>query len=271
MTPPPSPPLPPTDPESLHSGHVRSAAPELLAAFATYLVAAGRSPGTVQLRLYYLERLARVTGGELLTVTAADLMSFLAHPSWSPETRKSARTSLAAFYGWTCAAGYLEHNPAAWLPPVPVPAGVPRPTPDRVLRHALAAAANDRDRLMVLLAAYAGLRRAEIARVRPGDFTREGLRVVGKGGRGRLVPVHPELAAAVRDELERRAAGGRGTGWRYWSGISLFGPLFPNSAGASRSQPMWSAGCSRGCSAPVGRVTRCGTGSPRTPTPPSVT
>jgi hypothetical protein len=48
-----------------------------------------------------------------------------------------------------------RRKPARKLPPVSVPRGAPRPAPDNRLKRALRAA-NDRDRLMVMLAAYAG-------------------------------------------------------------------------------------------------------------------
>lgn len=47
---------------------------------------------------------------------------------------------------------------------------------------------------MAMLAAYAGLRASEIARVREDDFDGYRLLVRGKGGKERLLPIrHPEL------------------------------------------------------------------------------
>ncbi len=66
---------------------------------------------------------------------------------------------------------------------VRIPAGRPRPAPDDVFAAALSAATG-RNRLMLLLAAHAGLRRAEIAQVRRGDLVGRELRVrAGRGGR----------------------------------------------------------------------------------------
>ena len=77
-----------------------------------------------------------------------------------------------------------------------VPRGVPRPAPDLVIRAALAAA-DDRTRLMILLAVLAGLRRAEIAGLHTSDYAGGVLTVRGKGGRTRMVPAHPLLAARL--------------------------------------------------------------------------
>ncbi|MDN5768083.1 MAG: site-specific integrase [Humibacillus sp.] len=72
---------------------------------------------------------------------------------------------------------------------------------------------DDRVRLAVQLAAFAGLRRAEIARIHTRDIEDDCLHVVGKGGHERLVPLHPELRAALRAELARRRVGLPGVGW----------------------------------------------------------
>lgn len=203
-----------------------------LSSYSLELRAANRSPGTIKLRTHYLRRLARHYAGRgPWQLTAEELVEWLAGPEWRAETRKSARAALVTFYRWAVDTERIDTDPTARLAPVRVPPGAPRPVPTEILREAFARARTDRDRLILLFAAYAGLRRAEIARVRPGDFTHDGLVVRGKGGRERIVPVHPELAAAVRRELELRARGSHGSGWRFPSAITLEGPLFPGRFG----------------------------------------
>lgn len=213
-----------------------------IAAFKPYLRSAERSDTTIRLRLYYVSRFARdVTADEpehsepFDGVTMDQLVGWLSNPAWRAETRKSARSSVIAFYTWAVRAGRLsaEANPAAKLAPVTVPRGLPRPTPDQTLVNALLTA-NDRERLMLMLAGYAGLRRAEIAKVHPDHFDWDinKLLVRGKGGRERLVPVHPDLAGEVRAELDRRSAGKTGTGWRYYiDAITPADYLFPGRHG----------------------------------------
>lgn len=207
-----------------------------IASFVTYLQAAHRSATTIRLRSYYLGRLARdlQTPGPFESVTDDALTTWLANTEWSGETAKSARASVTGFYRWAVDTDRIGEraNPARCLPPVGVDQAVPRPTPDRVFTQALWLA-NDRDRLMLMLAGYGGLRRAEIARVHPCDFLWDSgeLLVHGKGRRQRLVPVHPQLEAAAHAELELRAAGGHGTGFRYWSGCTVDGYLFPGKGG----------------------------------------
>lgn len=215
-----------------------------IAGFATYLRAADRSKQTIRIRTYWVSRLANDVNGEGWEpegrtfgpgdLRPGDLLQWLGNDTWKSETRKSARASLVAFYRYLVESNQLDdaRNPARRLPKVKPARAVPRPAPDAVFRDALWTA-SDRDRLILMLAGYAGLRRAEIARVHTRDFlweTKE-LLVHGKGEHERLVPLHPDILFAVRAELARRAAGTQGTGYRYYSGCSAEGYLFPGKAG----------------------------------------
>lgn len=194
-----------------------------------WLAAAGRSPRTVDLRRRYLARLA-TCHGDPWQVSVDDLTRFVGRPGWSPETRKSARASVVGFYRWAQLAGHLACSPAAALAPVSVPRGAPRPAPTDVLFRAVLRS-TDRDVLVIMLAALAGLRRAEVAAVHARDLVDGHLRVVGKGGRVRVVPLHPDLDAAIRRELALRVRGRHGTGWRYRRHLAADGYLFPGLAG----------------------------------------
>jgi integrase/recombinase XerC len=81
----------------------------------------------------------------------------------------------------------ISGNPAALLPAVRLPIRSPRPKTEDVVVAALAAA-DDRVRLMVLLAARLGLRRREICKVHTEDITTSplgwSLFVIGKGAAG---------------------------------------------------------------------------------------
>jgi integrase len=214
-----------------------------VAGFAGYLRAANRSPQTIRLRTYWVTRFASEYWGSELAgrchtgpyaVRLDDLLTWLAKESWSAETRKSARASLVAFYRWAVDTDRIAEkaNPARKLPTVTPPRALPRPAPDEVFRDALWDA-SDRDRLVLMLAGYGGLRRAEIARTHVGDFdwARGDLLVHGKAAHQRWVPIHPDLELAVRGELARRKQGGHGTGYRFDSQVRPDGYLFPGKHG----------------------------------------
>lgn len=166
------------------------------------LGAAGAPDTTVGLRLYHLRRLARESG--LTTpwqATSADLLQFMAGHRWAGETRRSYRSSLRSFYRAGHAAGRIDEDPALGLPSIKPTPPRPRPVPHDDYAMALALA-SPRDRLMLRLAAEAGLRRAEVAQVHSRDLLEDlggwSLEVHGKGGKHRLVPLTESLARELR-------------------------------------------------------------------------
>jgi len=163
----------------------------------TWSRAAGRPETTTQQRRYHLTRVAKAMPTGPTTVTADDLATWLGAQEWAPETRRGYRGTLRAFFGWMQASGRRVDSPAHLLPPVKVPRGRPRPTPETIYRQALADAP-PRDRRAIRLAAQCGLRRGEIARTHREDVVEDlegwSLRVVGKGGHVRNVPLPDDLA-----------------------------------------------------------------------------
>lgn len=174
-----------------------------LAHHTAYNLAAGTSRHTLRMRGSYLRRLAAAHPDvSPWSLTMDELVAWLAHEGWSAETRKSARGALRSFYSWSYATGRCPADPSAGLPRVRVPRGQPRPTPHEVVLQAFSRA-DRRERLMLHLALLQGMRRAEIARTHTADRDGDVLRVRGKGGNVRRVPLHPW----VLDEMTWRRAG----------------------------------------------------------------
>jgi integrase len=172
-----------------------------LGEYTAWMRAAGRPESTIYQRTYHVRRFARETRLEPFAVTLDELVHYLGGHDWSNATRHSARSALRGFYEWATLAGHVEASPAARLPKVRVPAGKPRPAHDDALEAALRRA-DERTRLMLNLAAGAGLRCGEVARVHTDDLEQDldgwSLRVRGKGGRVRVVPLTRALALALR-------------------------------------------------------------------------
>lgn len=165
------------------------------------MVAANRANSTVQLRRYHVSRLAAAHADrDPYSLIVEELAEWLAGQPWGAETRRSYRASWVTFYKWAMVTGRTSSNPAALLPVVSAPRGMPRPAPETVFRRALAGA-DRRTRLMLLLAAHAGLRRGEIAAVHTDhlepDLLGVALRVKGKGQVTRRVPLSSSLAVAL--------------------------------------------------------------------------
>lgn len=176
---------------------------EPIAAWVAWMQAAARSDETVYLRESQLRRMAADHPGRApFTVTTDDLTHWLNGQRWSAETLRSNVAAFRSFYGWAHATGRSTVNPAAFLARVSEPHRVPRPTPEHVIADVLTRA-DDRVRLMILLAAQLGLRRAEIAQLHTDDVRQglDGLHVLvhGKGNKERAVPVVGDLARLLDD------------------------------------------------------------------------
>lgn len=185
--------------------HVVSSHPlEPVDAWCEWLRAAGAPETTISLRRYYVTRLSQLFP-DLLEVGVDDLARWMGSAQWSANTKKSARSSLRSFYGWAKATGRIDISPAALLPAVRIPRSAPRPTPERAFSDAMGAA-DPRARLAIQLAGFCGLRRGEIARVHVDDVVEDGegysLRVVGKGGHVRYVPLPHSLAGELHSIQE---------------------------------------------------------------------
>lgn len=181
---------------------------------------AGRSPATIATRRAHLARIGRGMRVGPGRVDHEKLLAWMGRQTWSVETRRSYRNTAVSFFSWGCRAGHLDHDPAADLPVIRAARPSPRPAPDTAWNEALAAA-QPRVRLMLRLAAEAGLRRAEIAQVSVRDLSvgpaGAALRVHGKGRKVRVVPVTDELAAliAAGPGGHTPALAAYGTGWLF--------------------------------------------------------
>ena len=112
---------------------------------------------------------------------------------------------------------------------IEIPAGAPRALDHRAqLRYlrAVQARPSPRDRALGFVPFYAGARISEIVALDVDDVARSArkgvLRILGKGERVRLVPIHPQLHAALNGWLAERAD---------WPGANNTPALFLNQRG----------------------------------------
>lgn len=172
----------------------------LIADFVAYLAAIGRPATTIALRRGQLEHLARSVAVAPTLVTLDLLTGWFSTQQWKPETRRSMRAAVRGFFSWAHENGHVEVDPSARMPQIRVPRASARPCPEQTYRQALMKA-TPRQALMLRLAAEAGLRRAEIAKVHVDDLTgspgRYSLLVHGKGANERVIPINDGLAADI--------------------------------------------------------------------------
>ena len=190
----------------------------LIAAFLRHLIAAGKPASTVQTRRHQLERLARAVHAPPGSVTRDTITDFHAEQEWALDTRRGHRNAAVAFFTWAHTTGRLASNPAAGLPVVKASSPAPRPAPDRAVKVALETP-SPRTRLMLRLACELGMRRAEVAQVCTQDIE-DGiggatLRVHGKGGKIRIIPISDDLALAVEAGAAGHTPGSARSGWLF--------------------------------------------------------
>jgi len=154
---------------------------------------AGRSERTITETLRLLDRLERFAGKSVEAMTALDVSRFMAALPVKANSRAAYFGFIASFYRWWGDNGGT--NVTGRLPRPRAHKGLPRPITDEQLRDLLALRMHRRTRVMILLAAFAGLRVHEIAQVRGEDVdpTARTIRVTGKGGKTATLPLHPRL------------------------------------------------------------------------------
>lgn len=162
--------------------------------------AAGFPATTCYTRRQHLQHLARRVDAEPWQLSPQQLIGYAGSHDWAVNTRRSRRATLLAFYSWAIKAGYTSSNPAIALDKVRAPDPDPMPVPDDVYLAALVRA-DELEALWIDLAAEHGLRRAEIAQLHSDDIVATllgyDLRVRGKGGKRRLVPLTGPMARAL--------------------------------------------------------------------------
>lgn len=215
---------------------------DAIRAYCRSLHAAGRSAATERSYSYLLARWGRwldTRGGTWAAATPAMLDSFIEGYSEDHSRTSTALicTCLRSFYRWATRRGHFPSSPADELRPGQRDRPLPRALPGWQIRQLMdkldsppAGLGDDeraewtRNRRIVRALLYTGVRLAELAGVRPPDvdIDERTMRILGKGGAERLVPLHPDL---VGDLAAALASGG---------------PLFPSRRGG----PISAAGIS---------------------------
>ena len=182
----------------------------------------GLSPHTLRAYAGDLDRFLLFLAGEFLgkaagrvrpsEVDAAAVRSFLAALHRDGAGRRTQGRALAAVRSllrYACREGVIAANPAAAIPTPKTTRDLPRHLRPGEIETLLETPAADeplgrRDRALLELLYASGLRVGELVSLdwRDLDLAARVLRVVGKGGKERMVPFGRQAAAALRDWLQ---------------------------------------------------------------------
>lgn len=154
--------------------------------------AQGLSARTITERAATMRHLEHEAGVDLLRIEPGHIIEYCSRPSLAPASRASYHATIRAFYDWALRTGRVSADPSEQTPRPKRPKSQPRPVQTQHVSALLRTVNRRRTRMMVILAAYAGLRVHEIAKFRGEDLDRIGgtLTVTGKGGKTALIPAH---------------------------------------------------------------------------------
>jgi site-specific recombinase XerD len=155
-------------------------------------------PSTITQRRLALRRLGRTF--DLTRVCTDQIEQWLDTRDLQPEGRATEISHLRGFYKWAVAEGRLPADPTLRLVRPKIARRLPRPMPEADLTMAVELAPEP-VRSMLMLAAFAGLRACEIARLEGEHINRYDrviLVIEGKGGGMSSVPISPALDPTIR-------------------------------------------------------------------------
>ncbi len=218
----------------------------------------GMSARTIEARQHWLYRLHDRLPHGLLYASSDELIAAMTEmanaKNWGRQSKATYGRHTRGFYRWAIQVGRLAPpDPSEALPRPSVPARPPRPVTDEQLTVVLARARTPY-RIWVLLAAFAGLRCVEIARLSREDMTETGITIrAGKGDKPAWIPMHPLIWDAVRDlppgPIAYRADNGQPATERYisytWSGYARY--HFGEAMGLHRFRHWFGTNALKGC------------------------
>ena len=189
-------------------GTVMDERSNLPVAYADYQRARGLSTNTVRRRSVSLGKFRAYISPCDIADATTELVEDWLESIPVAATRRAYRSDLSAFYTWAVKRRLAVVNPVADTDSIRVHKTMPRPVAADLIGQLIDGAPDREVELAVALAAYAGLRRSEVANLRRDDivlgadppvlFVRN-----GKGGRDRTIPINPRL----RPYLEHLPAG----------------------------------------------------------------
>jgi integrase/recombinase XerC len=203
---------------SIHAHHM-----DPVEAHLAHLQLRNLRPSTIEQRRLALRRLARTLGHPILYTNEAQLGRWYAGLKMTAESRACELSHVRSFYQWALLEELIDIDPTRRLIRPRLQRRIPRPIGEIDLARVLDRAP-DRIRPWLYLAAYEGLRACEIANLRREDILDSAdppMLIVtdGKGGKQRLIPLSPIVAAALSPMPAK--------GWMFLREDGLSGPNAP--------------------------------------------
>lgn len=149
---------------------------------------------------------------------------------WSPKTYRTHLQSFVSFYNWGVKRGLVKSNPAANIEKPRLPHRVPRcltkPQIQTIFEYAIQYqwhSSFERTRNLTILNTflYTGMRLNELLHLRITDVNIDAQEIYihrAKGGKNRIVPIHPQLSSVLRGFIHERNRQGKESKW-FFTGL----------------------------------------------------
>lgn len=158
------------------------------------MIAQSLSSRTIDERIRVLKQFSKYSGKFPLNASTDDIVEWLATKR-NNSTKWSYLSHLRAFYRWATLTDRIDDNPTRVIPSPRRPRYKPRPVSPVHIDYVLSQNLRKKTRTMILLAAFAGLRVHEIAKVHGRDYDQLAgqLTVLGKGSQIAVIPINEQL------------------------------------------------------------------------------
>lgn len=163
----------------------------LIEAWEASMQGQGLSKRTITERVRVINQVTAATGTDPAVLTPQAISTWLATLP-SAATKNAYFTVLRSWSKWLVQSDHRVDDPTTRVPKPRTPAGHPRPVTDTQLDAVLALPLRQDTRTKIILAAWAGMRVHEIAKIRGEDISpvAETITITGKGGRTDTLPAH---------------------------------------------------------------------------------
>lgn len=167
----------------------------MLAHWGSWQVAANLSQRTISERATVIRHMLRFGRCGPTEITPELIMLYTTRPEVSKSSRATYHATIRAYCTWLVRTEQRKDDPTSRTPTPKRPKGLPRPVADAKLSALLVTVNRRRSRMMIMLAAFCGLRVHEIAKLRGEDVDLDAcvLYVTGKGDKPAAIPLHADV------------------------------------------------------------------------------
>lgn len=149
---------------------------------------------------------------------------------WSPKTYRAHLQSFRTYFKWCVNRGFVRKNPTDKIEKPKLPHRLPRCLTKSEIQTVFESAIQynwlykfERTRNLAILHTflYTGMRLSELLHLRIIDVNIDSQEIYihkGKGGKNRIVPIHPQLSSVLRGYLQERNKRGKDSKW-FFTGI----------------------------------------------------